>query len=154
MGFTYLGPIDGHDLPRLCDMLQWAKELNGPVVVHVNTVNGKGYSFAEQEPGRFHGISPFDKATGQLKKPSGKIFSSVFGEALADLAAEDPRVCAVTAAMADGTGLSEFQKKYPSRFFDVAIAEGHAVAMAAGLASQGMIPAFAVVSIAVPPLET
>ena len=146
MGFTYLGPIDGHDLPRLCDMLQWARELNSPVVVHVNTVKGKGYSFAEENPGKFHGISPFDPATGTLKKQGGDSFSSVFGAALLECAGEDERVCAITAAMADGTGLSPFAKSYPQRFFDVAIAEGHGVAMAAGLASQGMIPVFAVYS--------
>ena len=146
MGFTYLGPIDGHDLPRLCDVLQWAKELNSPVVVHVNTVKGKGYPFAEQNPGKFHGVSPFDPETGLVKKPSGESFSSVFGKALADSAARDSRVCAVTAAMADGTGLSGFAKEFPERFFDVAIAEGHGVSMSAGLASQGMIPVFAVYS--------
>ena len=146
MGFTYLGPIDGHDLPRLCDMLQWAKELNRPVVVHVNTVKGKGYPYAEQNPGKFHGVSPFDPETGLVKKPSGENFSSVFGKALTDCAARDSRVCAVTAAMADGTGLSGFAKKFPERFFDVAIAEGHGVSMSAGLASQGMTPVFAVYS--------
>ena len=146
MGFTYLGPIDGHDLPRLCDVLQWAKELNSPVVVHVNTVKGKGYPFAEQNPGKFHGVSPFDPETGLVKKPSGESFSSVFGKALADCAARDNRVCAVTAAMADGTGLSGFAREFPERFFDVAIAEGHGVSMSAGLASQGMIPVFAVYS--------
>ena len=146
MGFTYLGPIDGHDLPRLCDMLQWAKEQDGPVLVHVHTVKGKGYSFAEQNPGKFHGISPFDPETGLVKKSGGESFSSVFGKALTDCAARDPRVCAITAAMADGTGLSDFAKEFPERFFDVAIAEGHGVSMAAGLASQGMIPVFAVYS--------
>lgn len=146
MGFTYLGPIDGHDLPRLCDMLQWARDLNCPVVVHVNTVKGKGYSFAERDPGKFHGIGPFDPVTGLLKKPAGESFSSAFGKALADCAAKDQRVCAITAAMADGTGLSGFARKFPDRFFDVAIAEGHGVSMSAGLASQGMLPVFAVYS--------
>ena len=146
MGFTYLGPIDGHDLPRLCDVLQWAKEQEGPVVVHVHTVKGKGYGYAEQDPGKFHGVGPFEPETGIEKKCSGDSFSTVFGRALAECAAEDPRVCAITAAMADGTGLTEFAEKYPDRFFDVAIAEGHGVSMAAGLASQGMIPAFAVYS--------
>lgn len=146
MGFTYLGPIDGHDLPRLCDMLEWAKELNCPVVVHVNTVKGKGYPFAEKNPGKFHGIGPFDPETGLLKKEGGETFSSVFGKALADCAAEDARVCAITAAMAEGTGLTGFAREFPERFFDVAIAEGHGVSMAAGLASQGMLPVFAVYS--------
>ena len=146
MGFTYLGPIDGHDLPRLCDMLDWAKDLRCPVLVHVNTVKGRGYPFAEQNPDKFHGISPFDPATGLLKKESGESFSSVFGKTLLDSAREDERVCAVTAAMADGTGLSEFAKALPNRFFDVGIAEGHGVSMSAGLAAQGMIPVFAVYS--------
>ena len=144
MGFTYLGPIDGHDLDRLVHVLEWAKELRGPVLVHVNTVKGKGYPFAEQNPDRFHGISPFDPETGLLKKPGGEDFSSVFGKTLSACAAEDKRVCAITAAMADGTGLSGFAKEFPDRFFDVGIAEGHAVAMAGGLAKQGMIPVFAV----------
>ncbi len=144
MGFTYLGPIDGHDLDRLVHVLEWAKELRGPVVVHVNTVKGKGYPFAQQNPDRFHGIGPFDPETGLLKKPGGEDFSSVFGKTLSACAAEDGRVCAITAAMADGTGLTGFAKEFPDRFFDVGIAEGHAVAMAAGLAKQGMIPALAV----------
>lgn len=146
MGFTYLGPIDGHDIDRLCNVLKWAKELNSPVVVHVNTIKGKGYPYAEKNPGAFHGIGPFVPENGQLKKAGGPNFSSVFGEALTEYAAEDSRVCAITAAMAEGTGLSSFAKVYPDRFFDVAIAEGHGVSMAAGLASQGMIPVFAVYS--------
>ena len=146
MGFTYLGPIDGHDLPRLCDMLQWAKEQEGPVVVHVHTVKGKGFEYAERDPGKFHGVGAFDPETGLERKRGGDSFSTVFGKALAECAEEDERVCAITAAMADGTGLTEFAAKYPDRFFDVAIAEGHGVSMAAGLASQGMIPAFAVYS--------
>ncbi|MCI8690783.1 MAG: 1-deoxy-D-xylulose-5-phosphate synthase [Oscillibacter sp.] len=127
MGFTYLGPVDGHDLPRLCDVLTWARELHCPVLVHVNTVKGKGYPYAEKNPDKFHGISPFDPATGLVKKPSGASFSSVFGQTLADCAAQDGRVCAITAAMVDGTGLTEFAKRYPDRFFDVGIAEGRSV---------------------------
>lgn len=146
MGFSYLGPIDGHDLPRLCDMLEWAKEQEGPVLVHVHTVKGKGYGPAEREPGRFHGVGPFDPETGKDLKRSAASFSTVFGEVLTACAAEDPRVCAITAAMADGTGLTDFAQTCPDRFFDVAIAEGHGVSMAAGLASQGMIPVFAVYS--------
>ena len=146
MGFTYLGPVDGHDLTRLCDVLTWARDLRCPVVVHVKTVKGKGYPFAEQNPGKFHGIGPFDPETGLVKKQGGGSFSAVFGRTLADCAAEDPRVCAITAAMADGTGLTGFAKEFPERFFDVAIAEGHGVSMAAGLASQGMLPVFAVYS--------
>ena len=146
MGFTYLGPIDGHDLDRLVTVLRWAKELHGPVVVHVHTTKGKGYAYAEKDPGKFHGVAPFDPVTGLLKKSGGESFSSVFGSALTSCAAGDKRVCAITAAMADGTGLAGFAKEFPERFFDVAIAEGHGVSMAAGLAKQGMIPVFAVYS--------
>lgn len=145
MGFTYLGPVDGHDLPRLCNTLEWAKELQGPVLVHVRTVKGKGCAYAERNPGRYHGVGPFDPETGVVA-PSGESFSSVFGRRLEDCAAQDPRVCAITAAMADGTGLGHFAGAYPDRFFDVGIAEGHGAAMAAGLARQGMLPVFAVYS--------
>ncbi|WP_300416612.1 1-deoxy-D-xylulose-5-phosphate synthase [uncultured Oscillibacter sp.] len=146
MGFTYLGPVDGHDLPRLCDALRWARELDSPVVVHVNTVKGKGCPFAERNPDMYHGVGPFDRSTGLLKKTGEESFSSVFGKALSDFAREDGRVCAVTAAMADGTGLSGFAKTFPDRFFDVGIAEGHGVSMAAGMAAQGLLPVFAVYS--------
>ena len=146
MGFTYLGPIDGHDLDRLVHVLSWARELRCPVVVHVKTVKGKGYSFAEQNPDKFHGVGPFDPETGLLKKSGGDDFSAVFGRTLVSCAAEDSRICAITAAMADGTGLAPFAREFPDRFFDVAISEGHGVAMAAGLAKQGMIPVFAVYS--------
>ena len=146
MGFTYLGPVDGHDLERLCTVLQWAKDLNCPALVHVRTQKGRGYIHAERNPDRFHGIGPFDPDTGRPLKESGADFSRVFGETLARCASENPRVCAVTAAMSDGTGLSEFAKAFPERFFDVAIAEGHGVSMSAGLAAQGMIPVFAVYS--------
>lgn len=145
MGFAYLGPVDGHDLDRLCDVLQWAKEQNGPVVIHVNTTKGKGYSFAEQEPGKFHGVGPFNPVTGEIKA-AGNNFSAVFGEILLDCAKEDLRVCAITAAMEDGTGLTPFARALPERFFDVGIAEGHGVSMAAGMAKQGLIPVFAVYS--------
>ena len=146
MGFTYLGPIDGHDLERMCNVLEWARELNGPVVVHVKTVKGKGYSFAEENPGKYHGVSPFDPTTGLVKATGAETFSSVFGKTLSDAALQDSRICAITAAMADGTGLTSFAKKFPRRFFDVAIAEGHGVAMAAGMAKQGLIPVFAIYS--------
>lgn len=146
MGFTYLGPVDGHDLPRLCDALNWARELDCPVVVHVNTVKGKGVPFAERNPDMYHGVGPFDPETGLLKKAGEESFSSVFGKALTDFAREDGRVCAITAAMADGTGLSGFAKTFPERFFDVGIAEGHGVSMAAGMAAQGLLPVFAVYS--------
>ena len=146
MGFTYLGPIDGHDLDRLCHVLEWARELACPVVVHVHTVKGKGYPYAEQNPEKFHGVSPFDPETGLALQHGGESFSAEFGRTLVTCGAEDSRVCAVTAAMADGTGLSGFAREFPERFFDVAIAEGHGAAMAAGLAKQGMIPVFAVFS--------
>ena len=145
MGFAYLGPIDGHDLPRLCDMLQWAKEQEGPVVVHIHTQKGKGYPFTEAAPSKFHGIGAFDSVTGVTPK-SGKNFSAVFGEELVACAEKDEKICAITAAMADGTGLTGFAERFPERFFDVAIAEGHGVSMAAGLASQGLTPVFAVYS--------
>lgn len=145
MGFAYLGPIDGHDLPRLCDMLQWAKEQEGPVVVHIHTLKGKGYPFTEAAPSKFHGIGAFDSVTGATPK-SGKNFSAVFGEELVACAEQDEKICAITAAMADGTGLTGFAERFPERFFDVAIAEGHGVSMAAGLASQGLTPVFAVYS--------
>ena len=143
MGFTYMGPVDGHDVRGLTDMLRAAKELNRPVLLHVHTKKGKGYAPAEQEPEKFHGVSPFDPATGKSAPPSPS-FSSVFGSELASLASSDRRICAITAAMADGTGLTAFARNHPRRFFDVGIAEGHAVAMAAGMAKQGMLPVFAV----------
>ena len=146
MGFQYLGPVDGHDLDQLCHVLNWAKELRAPVVVHVNTVKGKGYSFAEENPDRFHGVSPFDPQTGMVLKPSGGNFSKVAGKTLCDLAQQDARICTITAAMESGTGLDLFAKDHPERFFDVGIAEGHAVAMAAGMAAQGLVPVFAVYS--------
>lgn len=146
MGFTYLGPVDGHDLNRLCDVLSWAKELSGPVLVHVHTRKGKGYSYAERNPGKFHGISPFDPETGLPVKAGGETFSSVFGKTLTACAETDSRVCAITAAMEDGTGLTPFAKAYPNHFFDVGIAEGHGVSMAAGMAKQGILPVFAVYS--------
>lgn len=146
MGFTYMGPVDGHDVEKLRQMLTWARELDRPVLLHVRTVKGKGYTPAEQRPGEFHGVSPFDPKTGKPLRAPVKCFSDVFGEELTALAAEDCRVCAITAAMEDGTGLTAFAKAHPERFYDVGIAEGHAVSMAAGMAKQGMIPVFAVYS--------
>ena len=145
MGFTYLGPVDGHNIDQLCTTLRWARELRCPVLVHVKTRKGKGYAPAEENPDRYHSVGPFDPDSGVA--PSGKPdFSAVFGKTMEQLAAEDRRVCAVTAAMVDGTGLTDFSRYYRERFFDVGIAEGHAVAMAAGLAKQGMVPVFAVYS--------
>lgn len=141
MGFTYLGPVDGHDINQLCFLLQWARELNCPVLLHVLTTKGKGYAPAEQHPDIHHGVGSFDPAVGVKPEAANKRdFSAVFGETLTQLAASDPRVCAITAAMTSGTGLSDFADAYPDRFFDVGIAEEHAVAMAGGLAKQGMIP--------------
>lgn len=146
MGFAYLGPVDGHDLNKLKQFLTYAKDLNEPVLLHVKTVKGKGYAPAEQNPDAFHGVSPFDPQVGIASKGAGKNFSAVFGAKLKQLADEDPRVCAITAAMVGGTGLNDFSAAHPDRFFDVGIAEGCAVSMAAGMAKQGAIPVFAVYS--------
>ena len=146
MGFTYLGPADGHDLPGLVSLLSSARELREPVVVHVVTRKGKGYPFAEEDPAKFHGIGKFDPETG--KKLGAKVvtYSDSFGAAMQALARQDKRVCAITAAMPGGTGLLAFQREFPKRTFDVGIAEEHAVSMAGGLAKQGMIPVVALYS--------
>ena len=146
MGFTYMGPVDGHDLETLIHMLTWAKEERCPVLLHVHTVKGKGYAYAEENPGKFHGLGPFSVETGETLKGESASFSSEFGRALCDFAKEDDKLCAITAAMTSGTGLDGFAKQYPERFFEVGIAEGHAVSMAGGLAKQGMVPVFAVYS--------
>lgn len=146
MGFTYLGPVDGHDVKRLTRLLNYAKELDGPVLLHVRTVKGKGYPPAERNPDKFHGVGRFCVETGELLHPAAPNFSSVFGQTMCQMAEEDGTVCAITAAMQSGTGLDQFTQKFPERFFDVGIAEGHAVAMAAGMAKQGMKPVFAVYS--------
>ena len=145
MGFTYLGPVDGHNVEQLCTTLAWARELNCPVLVHVRTRKGKGYAPAEDRPERCHGVAPFDPEQGPAEKRTPD-FSYVLGHELVELAGENKRICAITAAMAEGTGLQEFASAWPKRFFDVGIAEGHAVAMAAGMAKQGMLPVFAVYS--------
>lgn len=145
MGFRYYGPIDGHDLDSLIDALNVAKAHNHSVLIHINTVKGKGYEPAEKNPSRFHGIGKFNVNTGEPIS-SGDTFSSVFGSSLCSLAEKDSRICAVTAAMSTGTGLVEFSEKYPGRFFDVGIAEQHAVTFSSGLAKNGMIPVFAVYS--------
>lgn len=146
MGFTYLGPVDGHDVKGLTRLLSYAKDLKGPVLLHVRTVKGKGYTQAERNPDKFHGVGRFCVETGELVHPSSPNFSAVFGQAMCGLAEEDPTVCAITAAMQGGTGLDQFAQRFPERFFDVGIAEGHAAAMAAGMAKQGMRPVFAVYS--------
>ena len=145
LGFNYLGPVDGHNIAAMETILKIAREYNRPTVVHVVTKKGKGYSFAESSPNDYHGVSPFDVSKGT--KPAEKVgFSAVAGEKLCELAEHDGRVCAITAAMACGTGLYEFSKQYRDRFFDVGIAEEHAVTFAAGLAKGGMKPFFAVYS--------
>lgn len=146
MGFNYMGPVDGHDLHHLTQILRYARDVNEPVLLHVKTKKGKGYLPAEENPDAFHGVSPFDPLTGKAKKASGENFSSVFGRTLARLGQEDKRICAITAAMMSGTGLEHFQAACPERFFDVGIAEGCAVSMAAGMAKEGAIPVFAVYS--------
>jgi len=147
LGFRYLGPLDGHDVEQLVASLTQIKDVPGPVIVHVMTKKGKGYAFAENNAEKFHGIGSFSAATGDSgttgKKPT---YSEVFGAALVELAANDPRVVAVTAAMKEGTGLSAFADMYPERFFDVGIAEQHAVTFAAGLARSGLKPFVAIYS--------
>lgn len=146
MGFHYLGPVDGHNLPLLTKILRYAKELDEPVLLHVKTVKGKGFTPAEENPDSFHGVAPFEPTTGKAKREAGENFSAVFGRTLTRLAGQDRRVCAVTAAMTGGTGLERFAQTFPDRFFDVGIAEGAAVSMAAGMAKQGVLPVFAVYS--------
>ena len=146
MGFSYLGPVDGHDIGRCVEILKIAREMDGPVLVHVITVKGKGYPPAEENPDVFHGVSGFDVQTGTVKESGAQSFSDAFGQALSDLAAADDRICAITAAMPSGTGLCAFAQRFPDRFYDVGIAEAHAAAMAAGLAIGGQLPVFAVYS--------
>lgn len=148
MGFYYLGPIDGHNLETLCDVLQRAKELHRPVFLHVETQKGKGYSYAEENPGEYHGTSGFDIDTGKAFSSAQTNFSNEFGLYLTELAKENSRICAITAAMKYGTGLNHFSHAFreQGRFFDVGIAEPHAVTFAGGLAANGMIPVFAVYS--------
>lgn len=147
LGFTYLGPIDGHDLLALQEVLLRAKRISGPVLVHVLTKKGKGYRPAEENPDLFHGIGPFDVTTG-CPKDEGSVptYTAVFGKSLVRLAAQDESIIAITAAMPSGTGLEAFAREYPQRFFDVGIAEQHAVTLAAGLAAAGFKPVVAIYS--------
>ena len=145
-GFVYLGPVDGHDIQMLIRVLKRAQSLKCPVLVHINTVKGKGYHPAEMLPSKFHGIAPFNKESGETFEAHKKSFSDAFGEIICEMAEKDKKICAITAAMTDGTGLKNFAKKYPERFFDVGIAEEHALTFAAGLAAGGMKPVFAVYS--------
>ncbi|MBR5826529.1 MAG: 1-deoxy-D-xylulose-5-phosphate synthase [Clostridia bacterium] len=145
LGYRYVGPIDGHDLEQLCSGLKAAKKVDGPVLLHVITTKGKGYEHAEKSPSVFHGISKFDIDTGEPIS-SGGSFSDKFGEYLCEHAEKDSTICAITAAMKTGTGLEEFSSKHPERFFDVGIAEEHAITFAGGLAKNGMKPIYAVYS--------
>ncbi|WP_029918255.1 1-deoxy-D-xylulose-5-phosphate synthase [Pelobacter seleniigenes] len=149
-GFDYFGPLDGHNIEELAETLRNVAQIKGPVLLHVLTKKGKGYQPAEQNPRKFHGVGPFDSLTGEVcgnkGVPAAKSYTAVFGETLIDLAGADQRLVAVTAAMAEGTGLTKFAEKFPDRFFDVGIAEQHAVTFAAGLASQGLRPLVAIYS--------
>lgn len=145
MGFYYMGPVDGHDLGDLIEAFRAAKSVDKPVVLHVNTIKGKGSPYAEQKPDTYHGISRFDPDTG-VTQSGGETFSSRFGDTLCRLAAEDDRIVAVTAAMIKGTCLEEFAQQYPTRLFDTGIAEEHAVTFSAGMAKGGLLPVFAVYS--------
>ncbi len=146
MGFTYLGPVDGHDTEKLIALLQSAKEMNRPVVLHVVTQKGRGYAPAQEHPKLFHGIGKFDPVSGEPLCVSTASFSESFGNTMLELAKRNDRLCAITAAMPGGTGLLEYKKQYPKRLFDVGIAEEHAVSMAGGLAKQGMVPVVALYS--------
>ena len=146
LGLIYLGPIDGHDIAELTRVMRRAKELRLPVLVHCITQKGRGYAFSEEDPIKFHGVAPFSIDTGDVDRVVSKSNSSVFGDALIELAEQDPRIVAVTAAMPTGTGLTAFAKRFPDRFFDVGIAEEHAVTMAAGMAAAGMRPVVALYS--------
>ena len=146
MGIKYLGPIDGHDIKEVSKVLKLARNINGPVIIHVITKKGKGYKFAEKEPHKFHGVGPFDCLSGELCSSSKESYSDAFGEQIVHLAKENKNVVAITAAMPEGTGLEIFSKQFRDRFFDVGIAEQHAVTMAAGMARQGLKPIFAVYS--------
>lgn len=145
MGIRYMGPIDGHNIDRMCEAIETAKSIPGPTLIHVSTVKGKGYDFAEKSPSVFHGISKFDINTGEPKS-SGTTFGSEFGDLMCKMAAHDKRICLITAAMSLGTGLNKFSEDFSDRFFDVGIAEEHAVTFASGLSKGGMLPVFAVYS--------
>ncbi len=146
MGFTYIGPVDGHDLKELIAILKSARNLNRPVLIHVMTQKGRGYKYAEEMPSKFHGVGRFDVESGETMGKGNTTFSETFGQTLTELASQDHRVCAITAAMPGGTGLLGFLQEFPDRLFDVGIAEEHAVSMAGGLAKQGMIPVVAIYS--------
>lgn len=146
IGFTYLGPVDGHNIEQLEELLKIGKNIDGPVLIHAITKKGKGYKFAEEKPENFHGVSSFNLKTGEKLKKGGPDYSKVFGEKIVELAEKNKNIVAVTAAMRDGTGLKKFQEKFPDRFFDVGITEQHAVGLIAGMAKEGLKPVFAVYS--------
>lgn len=146
MGFVYLGPVDGHNIPELLDVLRRAKDINKPTLIHIITKKGKGFAPAEQNPTAFHGTKPFDKTTGAVKSSQNKAFTAYFSDALLKLAAEDEKIIGITAAMPDGTGMKAFAEQYPKRFYDVGIAEAHAVTFAGALASRGLKPVVAIYS--------
>ena len=146
MGFTYLGPVDGHDVETVTELLRASAALNEPVLLHLSTKKGKGFAPAEKTPQEFHGVGKFDPVTGKPVCQKKKTFASVFGETLTEMAREDASICAITAAMQQGVGLEGFAKAFPKRYFDVGIAEGHAVCMASGLAAQAMTPVVAIYS--------
>lgn len=140
IGFRYLGPVDGHNIEELERMLKISKELDGPVLLHILTKKGKGYKIAEENPDKFHATGPFDIETGKSKKAKGDDYSKIFGNKLVELAKNNEKIVAITASMKDGTGLGKFQKEFPDRFFDIGIAEQHALGLAAGMAKDGVIP--------------
>ena len=140
IGFRYLGPVDGHNIEELERMLKITKELDGPVLLHVLTKKGKGYKIAEENPDKYHATGPFDIETGKTIGEKKKDYSKVFGDKLIKIAKENKKIVAITASMKDGTGLKEFQKEFPDRFFDIGIAEQHAIGLAAGMAKAGLIP--------------
>ena len=146
LGFKYLGPVDGHNIENLEEIINKAKDLQGPILIHVLTKKGKGYKIAESNPDKFHATSSFDIKTGKPKKAKQDDYSKIFGNKLVELANKNERIVAVTAAMKDGTGLTKFKEKFPNRFFDVGIAEQHALTMAAGMAKQGLIPVIPIYS--------
>ena len=146
MGLKYYGPIDGHDIKEMSKVLKKAQQVEGPVIIHVITKKGKGYEYAEEFPDKFHGVGPFNCENGQQPSKVSKSYSEIFGETMLKLAEKNKKLVAITAAMPEGTGLERFSKEFPKRFFDVGIAEQHAVTMAAGMASQGLRPVFAVYS--------
>lgn len=146
LGFNYVGPVDGHNIELLINTLKMVRKEKGPVLLHVITKKGKGYEFSERDPSLYHGIGPFKLETGFPLRGTQLTFSDVFGQTLTELAGKDERIVAITAAMKEGTGLDSFAQKYPERFYDVGIAEQHAVTFAAGLAAQGIKPVVAIYS--------